>query len=158
MHVHPLFSINYFNERIMNPSSLITWKQFLKGIITIKRIRVIMARQERLILILSAAYIFSILQEKEKKKKKKTKITKPAILIILIFLVLRLENNCGVRTCCARNSIFLKKFIEEISRSTAISNNRGSLQWSFDTNRIACHKRKRCWNASFTLLSRLVLV
>lgn len=155
MHVHPLFSINYFNERIMNPSSLITWKQSLKGIITIKRI---IALQERLILILSAAYIFSILQEKEKKKKKKTKITKPAILIILIFLVLRLENNCGVRTCCARNSIFLKKFIEEISRFTAISNNRGSLQWSFDTNRIACHKRKRCWNASFTLLSRLVLV
>lgn len=148
MHVHPLFSINYSNKTIMNLSSLI-----LENIITIERIRVIMTRQKKLILILSAAYIFSILQ-----KKKKTKITKPAILIILIFLVLRLENNCGVRTCCARNSIFLKKFIEEISRSTAISNNRGSLQWSFDTNRIACHKRKRCWNASFTLLSRLVLV
>lgn len=70
MHVHLLFSINYSNERIMNPSSLITWKQFLKGIITIKRIRVIMARQERLILILSAAYIFSILQKKKEEKNK----------------------------------------------------------------------------------------
>lgn len=116
-----------------------------------------MARQEKLINFVDSIY-FQYIARKRKKKKKKTKITKPAILIILIFLVLRLENNCGVRTCCARNSIFLKKFIEEISRSTAISNNRGSLQWSFDTNRIACHKRKRCWNASFTLLSRLVLV
>lgn len=67
MHVHLLFSINYSNERIMNPSSLITWKQSLKGIITIKRI---IALQERLILILSAAYIFSILQKKKEEKNK----------------------------------------------------------------------------------------
>lgn len=39
----------------------------------IKRIRVIIALQERLILILSAAYIFSILQEKEKKKEEENK-------------------------------------------------------------------------------------
>lgn len=61
MHVHPLFSINYSNKTIMNLSSLI-----LENIITIKRIRVIMTRQKKLILILSAAYIFSILQKKNK--------------------------------------------------------------------------------------------
>lgn len=64
MHVHPLFSINYSNKTIMNLSSLI-----LENIITIKRIRVIMTRQKKLILILSAAYIFSILQKKKKKQK-----------------------------------------------------------------------------------------
>lgn len=63
MHVHPLFSINYSNKTIMNLSSLI-----LENIITIKRIRVIMTRQKKLILILSAAYIFSILQKKKKQK------------------------------------------------------------------------------------------
>lgn len=47
----------------MNLSSLI-----LENIITIKRIRVIMTRQKKLILILSAAYIFSILQKKKKQK------------------------------------------------------------------------------------------
>lgn len=62
MHVHPLFSINYSNKTIMNLSSLI-----LENIITIKRIRVIMTRQKKLILILSAAYIFSILQKKKQK-------------------------------------------------------------------------------------------
>lgn len=62
MHVHPLFSINYSNKTIMNLSSLI-----LENIITIKRIRVIMTRQKKLILILSAAYIFSILQKKKNK-------------------------------------------------------------------------------------------
>lgn len=60
MHVHPLFSINYSNKTIMNLSSLI-----LENIITIKRIRVIMTRQKKLIL--SAAYIFSILQKKKNK-------------------------------------------------------------------------------------------
>lgn len=63
MHVHPLFSINYSNKTIMNLSSLI-----LENIITIERIRVIMIRQKKLILILSAAYIFSILQKKKKQK------------------------------------------------------------------------------------------
>lgn len=63
MHVHPLFSINYSNKTIMNLSSLI-----LENIITIKRIRVIMTRQKKLILILLAAYIFSILQKKKKQK------------------------------------------------------------------------------------------
>lgn len=63
MHVHPLFSINYSNKTIMNLSSLI-----LENIITIERIRVIMTRQKKLILILSAAYIFSILQKKKKQK------------------------------------------------------------------------------------------
>lgn len=62
MHVHPLFSINYSNKTIMNLSSLI-----LENIITIKQIRVIMTRQKKLILILSAAYIFSILQKKKNK-------------------------------------------------------------------------------------------
>lgn len=57
-------------------------KTVFKRIIIIKRIRVIVTRsgQKKLILILSAVCIFSILQ------KRKTKITKPAILIILIFL------------------------------------------------------------------------
>lgn len=67
MHVHPLFSINYSNKTIMNLSSLI-----LENIITIKRIRVIMTRQKKLILILSAAYIFSILQKKKKNKNNET--------------------------------------------------------------------------------------